>query len=460
LLAAQQGRTPPARFLSISDILFDPGDLREIEAIYGPYLSDGDLYDYVIAVKQKEILAPNLPLAWRIPAMDGFDGGILPLRDYTRFTALFLPEDAISPDGRLRENLHAVPDWYWLSLANVRYVITDKVYDAWIDGVYYDLQFPARQHGDPSLPAPPPIDARPPQPFQATAVGIVGHLEEAANVPDGAQIGSVAIYWEGMQTPLDAIVLPLIVGRDFAEGEPAAAQHSTPEVAGYFTADQPELAEYRALVEWGGTPLTVERVEVSAVSGFPGTLVVRGMTLVDGRSGAFLPMRLSPDVHLIQSGDVKIYDYAAALPRAYVVCDPILAADEVEMWVRMHDSRRPVILDPHPIVGPPCDPQHPGAATITVYQPERVSIQVESRGMGAYLILSDAWYPGWTATVDGEPAEVLRANGMFRAVRLPLSSGEVVFEYRGRTLQIGAAISGFFSLLVLGGFAVLRRATP
>jgi hypothetical protein len=57
LLATSEGE----RFLSMSDITFDPGDLGEIEAAYGPQLSDDALYDYVIAAKHKEVLSPNLP---------------------------------------------------------------------------------------------------------------------------------------------------------------------------------------------------------------------------------------------------------------------------------------------------------------------------------------------------------------------------------------------------------------
>ncbi len=54
---------PKARFLSLSDIFFDPGDLAEIETIYEGFLPEEAFYDYTIAIKQKEIIAPNLPAA-------------------------------------------------------------------------------------------------------------------------------------------------------------------------------------------------------------------------------------------------------------------------------------------------------------------------------------------------------------------------------------------------------------
>ena len=134
LLASQpSGSGPAARFLSMSDITFDPGDLSLIETIYGPQLSPDQLYAYVVATKQKEVVAPNLPLAFGVPAVDGYGGGLLPLGRYVTLQQLLLPDGEASIDGRLRENLTAIPDGRWLSLFNVRHVITDKLGDAWID---------------------------------------------------------------------------------------------------------------------------------------------------------------------------------------------------------------------------------------------------------------------------------------------------------------------------------------
>lgn len=423
LLAASQGETPPSRFLSLSEIEFDPGDLREIRAIYGPYLTEKGLYDFIIAVKQQEILAPNLPTAWGIPSMDGFDGGVLPLRDYTRFTGLFLPPGTWNPDGRLREHLESVPDLAWLRLANVRWIITDKVADAWIGDVYYDLQFPARLTATAGQSSPPSVEAYPPHPFEATAVGIVGYLEGAEGLPEGEQVGAVAVFSVDQAMPL---VQPLIAGSSLNGGTP----------------DSREVT----LVSWGSA-LDVERVEVSVAARFPGALVVQGISLIDERSGAFLPTTIANDhvLRLAHSGDVKIYNYRDALPRAYLVCAPERVASDEEAFARLAaDPTTPVIVDAGPNQAParPCSADDPGRAAITAYKAERVVVAAESRGEGVYLILSDAWYPGWEASVDEQPVEVLRANGLFRAVRLPEGAHEVVFTFRSRTLVAGAAISG------------------
>ena len=59
------------------------------------------------------------------------------------------------------------------------------------------------------------------------------------------------------------------------------------------------------------------------------------------------------------------------------------------------------------------------------------------------LVLSDRWYPGWKATVNGRNADVLRANGVFRAVEVPAGVSDVEFRFLPRSLLLGAAVSLF-----------------
>jgi uncharacterized membrane protein YfhO len=58
-----------------------------------------------------------------------------------------------------------------------------------------------------------------------------------------------------------------------------------------------------------------------------------------------------------------------------------------------------------------------------------------------YLVVSDAWYPGWGATVDGDRVGVCRANLLFRAVALEAGQHRVVFAFRPFTQVLGAIVS-------------------
>ena len=84
--------------------------------------------------------------------------------------------------------------------------------------------------------------------------------------------------------------------------------------------------------------------------------------------------------------------------------------------------------------------------------PNRVLIQTESEHPG-WVLLADVWYPGWQARVDGQQAQVLRANYLFRAVDVPAGKHVVTFVYRPLSFWLGAGVS----LLTLLGLAVVAR---
>jgi uncharacterized membrane protein YfhO len=74
------------------------------------------------------------------------------------------------------------------------------------------------------------------------------------------------------------------------------------------------------------------------------------------------------------------------------------------------------------------------------YAPERVEIEVAVEGPG-YLVLTDAWYPGWGVTVDGAPVPVHRADLLFRAVAVGAGNHRVVFAFRPASLRAGVSIA-------------------
>jgi uncharacterized membrane protein YfhO len=63
------------------------------------------------------------------------------------------------------------------------------------------------------------------------------------------------------------------------------------------------------------------------------------------------------------------------------------------------------------------------------------------------LVLSDNWYPGWQATLDGKPVNVLRADAAIRAVAVPAGSHRIEMRY----LPSGMPWAGALSLATLAG---------
>lgn len=429
------------RFLSLSGIVYDPGDLAEMRAIFAGQLPERAVYDYVVAAKEKEVLFYNLPLHYGFYSVDGYDGGLLPLRDFVTMQQLFLPDDRLAIDGRLREQLRDVPSGRLLSLLGVKYVITDKVYDVWIDGVFYDLQFGARlsardtgRIAGADLPD-----------FPTTALGIVSHLDGAAAVDQGTPVAHIRVADDrGWSQTFD-----MRAGHDTSEG------HYGPNVAhaqarvGHTWRDDPTGSDYIALVALD-TPRRLTEVTIESDLPDGGAFVLRGLSLVDTRTRTSQQLTLSTEGHyrLVHSGDVKIYENLTALPRAWVVNRAEIVPDAEQVIARLRDPA----FDPAGTVllaeGAVLDGLGGGHAHITRYEAETVTIDVATDAPG-YLVLTDTYYPGWQAAVDGRPAPILRADLVFRAVPLEAGRHTVEFHYRPASFRTGLWVSLAAALLVL-----------
>lgn len=79
-----------------------------------------------------------------------------------------------------------------------------------------------------------------------------------------------------------------------------------------------------------------------------------------------------------------------------------------------------------------------------------------------FVVVTDSWYPGWRATVDGEPARLYRANSSFMAVAVPAGRHEVRLEYRPEALVwltwLGVAVE--VALLLVCAAGLLWRLWP
>jgi hypothetical protein len=171
---------------------------------------------------------------------------------------------------------------------------------------------------------------------------------------------------------------------------------------------------------------------------------------VDTRTTTSRQLTLSTDGHyrLVHSGDVKIYENLDALPRAFVVHQAEVSAGDEQTIARMRDpafdpAQAVILAGGQPLAGAGTSP-----AEITRYTPEEVVVEASTDAPG-YLLLTDTFYPGWRASVDGQPAEIVRADVMFRAVRLGPGRHQVVFRYQPDSVTWGAWISAAALLLWL-----------
>ncbi len=143
------------------------------------------------------------------------------------------------------------------------------------------------------------------------------------------------------------------------------------------------------------------------------------------------------------------------LPRVFAVGGVRPLRDDAALTALLDpgfDARREVVLP----VGPARPPSEVGSARLTRLGFDRVTIEAEMEAAGLVVML-EAWDPGWRAEVDGQPAPLLRANQVFRAVPVPAGRHLVEMRYRPPEVSAGVALS-LSTLLGLGLYAARSRA--
>lgn len=136
----------------------------------------------------------------------------------------------------------------------------------------------------------------------------------------------------------------------------------------------------------------------------------------------------SPNLDLVfQENQTRIYENKTVFPRALLVYNYQLAGDKQQAIEKMFgnfDLTQTVILEKDP--GLSLEPGS-GQTVIKSYSENQVTIEVETDRM-AILVLSDAYYPGWQATVDGQATEIFRANYHFRGIMIPEGKHLITFK--------------------------------
>ena len=109
---------------------------------------------------------------------------------------------------------------------------------------------------------------------------------------------------------------------------------------------------------------------------------------------------------------------------------------------------------------PPVEPRNgPESASIVRYGHEEVDIEVEASAPGL-LVVSDPWYPGWRATVDGVPAEVLPTDVFLRGISVPKGKHVVRMRYRPSSFLVGCVVSLLALAVGVGLWWGLRSPLP
>jgi hypothetical protein len=151
------------------------------------------------------------------------------------------------------------------------------------------------------------------------------------------------------------------------------------------------------------------------------------------------------------------------LPRAYVVRSEHRAvgaqATLDALLAPAFDPARDVVLEVPPVSAPqPASAAAPAEVRIVGRTANTLELRARLAAPGT-LVVVEAYDPDWHAQVDGRPANLLRANGLFRAVRLDAGGHSVRFAYRPWSLPLGALLTavGLVAALALAWASRVRR---
>jgi len=154
----------------------------------------------------------------------------------------------------------------------------------------------------------------------------------------------------------------------------------------------------------------------------------------------------------------KLITAQQVMPRAVLVSNAIVLPrleDHLQYIKRPDfDPQQQVLLETapdkntQPIPKVTLVPPKENNVVITSYQPNRIELKSVSDS-DTYLVLSELFYPGWHAYVDGNKVRILRADYLLRAIPLTTGRHNIVFVYRPASFLAGAAVS-IFTLLALG----------
>ena len=408
---------------------------------------------------------PNLSRLWGVPSASGYNVLV-----FSRVSNLLPMIDIIGPPLPWSE-----PENKALDVMAARYlffpqnkIMTDSSGVAWID---QDAEFWLGS-GCNELPRS-SATLNLPTPVKSTALAIVSRLACSAQIPDGAEVARLRLT--DAQGKVET--RSLHAGRDSSEwaydcsGVTTKMQHQRANV---FRSYPSKLSDVPCEGHYYVTTLKLDGVkEIKSVAfewiGGAGVIILDKLSLIDEPAGTSFPI----DSALMDSNawrlaeeteGARVYENLRAMPRAWlapevVSVNPNQALDAIKTG-RLPDGRgfdpaRTALVEgfPEATVN---DADASATATVMTLLNTQMEVRTKSTRAG-FLVTSDAYYPGWHATIDGRDVPLSRADYAIRGVMVPAGEHTVRFDYRPRSFYLGAGLS-LISMLLLSALAVGARA--
>ncbi len=413
-------------------------------------------------------VSPNTSMLFDLPSIAGY-GPLLPRR-YAYLTHL-TNSGWIKPDMLQDKNLA-------LDLLGVRWIFPHRrpsiSKPLKVKGIPWDsLPFDGYIGGAcTGAPLDDDISFRLPKPMEVSRVALVTTLGCAREIPQGMVVANVVLTRNGAAEAK----APLAAGRDTAEWSVACGAQNIPGhgLGTVFDSEPRPAAGLGCVGHYYIADLAVEPVAATSMRvqwvarDFPRAFMhIKHVTVFDATGKAY-PLEFADQLyvnearwrrHELENG-VEVLENLRALPAAWLVGEIALVATEEKELRAIHSGRfaQDVAFDPRrqaissdpnaAAVTIPTSASAPGTATVESWDGASKAFLVESPAP-ALLVVSNRFYPGWKAKVDGEERRVLRVDGVLQGIAVPPGRHRVTLDFRPRHFAI---------LLASGAMAALAMA--
>lgn len=426
-----------------------------------PFGKNSDLLDY-----------PNISIVRGLHSVNGYD----PVRLW-RLTEM---AGNMTLEGVVAESNTLASSHQGFNLLNAKYLLSesverqDKIARIEIAGVGFDEPLINLQLG-------PNVHTQIPTKATASELTIISAMGNSDNLADTAPVLAIKLRTSDGRV----IERELQAGRDTSEWAhdredvKARVKHSRATIAESWDAGAFQGHRYLARISFDRTEIT--SVELNYLPAVADITIARA-SLFDAESKTSYPLaalNLPADrwLEVAQFGDVKVFENLKALPRAWFANRAaIQTSGEVLQTIKTgrlkdgstFDPADTVLLESEifgarqiktPLVSSSTGESSKAEVKITRYEPQRIDLQVNNQQSG-FLVLSEMYYRGWEATVDGQRVPVERVNYNLRGIELPPGNHDVEFIFRSPSFRTGAVWSAVgILLLIVGGVVSRRRGT-
>ena len=317
-----------------------------------------------------------------------------------------------------------------------------------------------------------------PKPVRSTGLAIVSRLACSPQIPDGTEVTRLRIADAQGKTETHS----LLAGRDSSEWAYDCGQitpqmkHQRANIFGNYPSEishVPCQAHFYLTTVGFDDVKDIKSIDFEWVDG-PGAIILDKLTLKDEVSKTSYPidsglMDAEGWRFVEETPGIRIYENLRAMPRVWLTPE-VVSVNSAEALAavksgtlkdgREFEPARMALVEAPITLTSEADPN--ATATVTGYRNTLMDVRTSSRS-AAFLVTSDAHFPGWRARIDGQETQLYRADYAIRGVLVPPGEHLVQFEYKPKSFYVGAAISAVGLLLIsgllFGPLFVRRRST-